>query len=289
MSSSSSDDESSSSESGSAPVEAKAEAKPEDKPEAQKRKAEEVAADSGSDSDDEEEDSEESGKTKQKKEKKDKKDKKGKDKKKDKKSKKNSKKSKKDKKKEKKGKVKKDKKGKKEKKGKKGKKGKRAQDNRDSVSTQFGKYGILKTEDFYNKKPEFLCWALDVKKENTDMMGQMEMKNLFKEYMEAWDSMMSKKRQTKKRGDDMSEAHSAALASFDDEKARREEVKHLQAKKHEEMITSEVRKMKGDKEKVQNMQTQARLRTQMDMLYKAGHTKEADKIAARLKPDPNPM
>merc|ERR1711957_776153 len=132
---------------------------------------------------------------------------------------------------------------------------------RDAVSTQFGKFGVLKAEDFFNKKPEFLAWALEVKKENTDTMGQMEMKNLFKEYIEdyntatmpskkyynlqLWDAMMSKKRQQKKRGDDMSDAQKTALASFDDEKARREEIKHLQAKKHDDIITNEVRKMRG--------------------------------------------
>merc|ERR1712151_730520 len=94
---------------------------------------------------------------------------------------------------------------------------------------------------------------------------------------------MSKKRQARKRGDDMTDAQKASLTSFDDEKARREEIKHLQAKKQEEMITTEVREMKADKEKVSNMQTQARLKTQMDMLHKAGHSKEAQKIADRIK------
>merc|ERR1712060_408141 len=80
-----------------------------------------------------------------------------------------------------------------------------------------------------------------------DHLGQMEMKNLFKEYIEdyntatmpskkyynlqAWDNLMAKKRHKKNVGDEMSDAQKAALASFDDEKARREELKHLQAKK----------------------------------------------------------
>merc|ERR1719291_134972 len=92
--------------------------------------------------------------------------------------------------------------------------------------------------------------------------------------LQVWDSMMSKKRQQKKRGDDMSDAQKAALASFDDEKARREEIKHLQAKKHDDIITNEVRKLRVDKAKAEEMKSQDRLRTQMDMLNRTGNVKE---------------
>jgi len=289
MSSSSSDAESSSDSSAGSSSEEK-----DDKKRKKCEKEVLVSSDSDSDSDsDSSDDDEEPDKKKQKKDKKDKKKKKGKDKKKkDKKKKAN--KDKKGKKKEKKGKDKKSKK--------KAKRKKRLEKaKREAVSTQFGKYGVIKPEDFYNKKPEFLSWAMEVKKENTDTMGQMEMKNLFKEYIEdyntatmptkkyynlqAWDTLMSKKRQQKKRGDEMSDAQKAALASFDDEKARREEIKHLQAKKQDDYITSEVKKMRANKAKVEEMKTQERLRTQMDMLNKAGLSKEATKIKDRLTPD----
>merc|ERR1719277_1168719 len=96
--------------------------------------------------------------------------------------------------------------------------------------------------------------------------------------------MMSKKRQTRKRGDEMTDAQKASLTSFDDEKARREEIKHLQAKKQEDMITSEVRKMRTDKAKVTEMKHQEHLKTHMDILQKTGHSREAQKIAERLDP-----
>lgn len=163
---------------------------------------------------------------------------------------------------------------------------------------QFGKFGIIKAEDFYNKKPEFLTWAMEVKKANTDGMGQMDMKNLFKEYIEdyntatmpskkyynlqAWDTMMSKKRQKKNFGDDMTDAQKASLTSFDDEKARREEMKHLEAKKQEERVTNEVRKMRGDKDKVARMNKEDHLKAHMETLQKAGHHKAASKLAEKL-------
>merc|ERR1712187_310881 len=119
---------------------------------------------------------------------------------------------------------KKEKKGKK--KGKKGKKNKKEKSKakageRDAVSNQFGKYGVIKAEDFFNKKPEFLSWSMEVKKVNTDMLGQMQMRDLFKEYIEdyntatmpsekyydlkTWDDKMSLKRQKRTRNNDMSE------------------------------------------------------------------------------------
>merc|ERR1740138_680278 len=101
-----------------------------------------------------------------------------------------------------------------------------------SCSNQCGKYGILKAEDFFAKKAEFLVWAMEVKKANTDAMGQMQQKDLFKEYMEdyntatmpsqkyynlqAWDTKQSYKRQKRAKNDEMSETGKAALASFDD-------------------------------------------------------------------------
>jgi len=259
--------------------------------------AEVVVSDEGSDSDSDEDSSSSEDKKKKKKDKK----KKGK-------KKKDAKKGKQDKK------DKKDKKGKKDKKDKKGKskkdkkkkkvketlKKKKQLGELGSCSNQFGKYGILKAEDFFNKKAEFLVWAMEVKKANTDAMGQMQQKDLFKEYMEdyntatmpsqkyynlqAWDTKQSYKRQKRAKNNEMDDAGKAALASFDDEAARREEIRHQQAKKQEQALQDEVRRMRGDKSKVEEMRHQSQLRTHMDQLNRAGQTEQAAKIAARLAP-----
>merc|ERR1712187_525565 len=196
---------------------------------------------------------------------------------------------------------KKEKKGKK--KGKKGKKGKKDKKTgkageRDAVSNQFGKYGVVKAEDFFNKKPEFLCWSMEVKKVNTDMLGQMQMRDLFKEYIEdyntatmpsekyydlnAWDQKMSLKRQKRTRNNDMSEAQRASLASFDDESARKHEIKALQAKKQEEQLNNEVKKLRADNKKVEEMRKQDFLRNQLELTYKSGNIKEADKMRDKM-------
>jgi hypothetical protein len=187
------------------------------------------------------------------------------------------------------------KKGKKDKKGKKkGKKEKKAKGkkkkNVGASSNQFGKFGVIKVEDFFNKKPEFLAWAMEVKKENTDSMGQMQMRDLFKEYVEDyntatmpskkyynlhdWDQAMANKRHKKNKGDEMTEAQRASLASFDDETARYEEMKHLQAKKRDQQINDEVRRLRSNKDKVADMREQDAMRTHRDHLNKGGIFKE---------------
>jgi len=202
---------------------------------------------------------------------------------------------------------KKEKKGKKEKKDKKGKKDKAEKKKKgmktfnkgqkDSVSQQFGKYGVIKPEDFFNKKPEFLLWATEIKKAHIDQMGQMQQKDLFKDYIEdyntatmpsekyydlhAWDQKMATKRLRKNKGDEMSDAQRAALASFDDESARKHEIKAMQAKKQEQQIQDEVRRMRSDKLKVSEMRQQAALNNQIDMLNKAGNVKAAEKLRDR--------
>ncbi|CAE8586881.1 unnamed protein product, partial [Polarella glacialis] len=245
---------------------------------------------SGSDS---ESSSSESSSEKKKKTKKDKKKPKKKEKKK-----KDKKKGKKDKKKDK-------KKGKKEE-GKEKKKGKGAKKKNRSgvaVSNQYGKYGIIKPEDFFNKKPEFLSWAMDVKKSNTDAMGQMQQRDLFKEYIEdyntatmpckkyynmgVWEQETAAKRKKKLMATDLDEKERNSLVSFDDENARKMEMAANKAKKHENLIKQEVGNLRMNKEKAEEMMHQTRLRGQVDMLRQTGHEGKALELQARM--DPNRM
>merc|ERR1712060_45110 len=92
------------------------------------------------------------------------------------------------------------------------------------------------------------------------------------------------KQQKKLRGDDISEAQKASMASFDDERARQEEIKHLQAKKQEQAINDEVRKLRMDKGKATEMKHQASLKVQMEQLNKMGATDQAQKLRDRLDP-----
>jgi len=127
------------------------------------------------------------------------------------------------------------------------------------------------------------------------------MKDLFKEYIEdyntatmpskkyynltVWDKLQTHKRSKKIRGDDMTESQKAALASFDDERARKEEIRNLQARKQETMLKDEVSRMRMDANKVEEMKHQERLKVQMTTLNRTGNYEQAAKIGERLDPN----
>ncbi len=48
----------------------------------------------------------------------------------------------------------------------------------------FGKYGFIRESDMAAKQPEFMLWATEVKGANIELLGRLEEKELFKEYME---------------------------------------------------------------------------------------------------------
>ncbi|CAL1165531.1 unnamed protein product, partial [Cladocopium goreaui] len=146
-----------------------------------------------------------------------------------------------------------------------------------------------------------MLWAQEVRKVNTDILGQMQLKDLFKEYVEdyntatmpskkyyniqVFEQQMSNKRRKKKAETVIDTALQSSLASFDDEKARRDEVLALRAKKQENQISSEVQRLRMNKEKAEDMKHQAMLKTQQSMLSKAGQVEAAGKISERLNPN----
>lgn len=48
----------------------------------------------------------------------------------------------------------------------------------------FGKYGFIRESDMAAKQPEFILWATEVKGVNVELLGRTEEKELFKEYLE---------------------------------------------------------------------------------------------------------
>lgn len=53
---------------------------------------------------------------------------------------------------------------------------------------EFGKYGILRESDFAAKQSEFNRWAMDVKHIDVEILPKYEEKELFKEYMEDYNT-----------------------------------------------------------------------------------------------------
>lgn len=52
------------------------------------------------------------------------------------------------------------------------------------MSQDFGKFGFIRESDMAAKNAEFMLWAIEVKNVNVELIGRQEEKELFKEYME---------------------------------------------------------------------------------------------------------
>lgn len=52
----------------------------------------------------------------------------------------------------------------------------------------FGKYGYIRETDMHIKHGEFQMWCQEVKKVNVELLGRQEEKELFREYMEDYNT-----------------------------------------------------------------------------------------------------
>ncbi|KAK2968460.1 hypothetical protein RJ640_004466, partial [Escallonia rubra] len=77
-----------------------------------------------------------------------------------------------------------DKEKKKRKKGNEKKKKKKDKGMQGAVTNLWGKYGIIKETDMWNKRPEFTAWLLEVKQVNLESLPNWEEKQMFKQFME---------------------------------------------------------------------------------------------------------
>jgi carbamoylphosphate synthase large subunit len=48
----------------------------------------------------------------------------------------------------------------------------------------FGKFGYIRETDAHSKHDEFVLWAVEVKGANIELLGKTEEKEMFREYME---------------------------------------------------------------------------------------------------------
>ncbi|CAN6682546.1 unnamed protein product [Malus baccata var. baccata] len=53
-----------------------------------------------------------------------------------------------------------------------------------AVMNSWGKYGIIRETDMWNKRPEFTAWLLEVKLVNLEHLTNWEEKQMFKQFME---------------------------------------------------------------------------------------------------------
>lgn len=169
-----------------------------------------------------------------------------------------------------------------------------------AVTNSWGKYGIIREVDMWNKRPEFTAWLLEVKQVNLEALANWEEKQMFKEFMEDHNTATfpSKKyydldayhqrMMEKEKRNGLKNAGSVAVRTvFNDEEVRRLELLQERERRKEEEVTALKRSMQTGM--AQAMKQQSLLREEMMLQYKLGNFEAAAAIQKRLDPDAPPQ
>ncbi|CAN1154435.1 hypothetical protein LINPERPRIM_LOCUS41127 [Linum perenne] len=166
---------------------------------------------------------------------------------------------------------------------------------RGAVTDSWGKYGILRETDMWNKRPEFSAWLAEVKQVNLETLSNWEEKEKFKDFMEDHNTATfpSKKyynldayykRQILKEIKSGKKVQETERTIFNDEELKRQEQRREREKQKEQEV--EVLKRSMQSGMAQAMKEQALLREEMAYQYKLGNYEAAAAIQRKLEPDP---
>lgn len=164
-----------------------------------------------------------------------------------------------------------------------------------AVTNSWGKYGIIKETDMWNKRPEFTAWLAEIKQVNLESLPNWEEKQLFKQFMEDHNTATfpskkyynldayyrSKMEKESRRG--VKKVVDDERTVFNDEEQRRQELMREREKHKEEQVEALKREMQSGM--AQAMKEQAQLREEMAYQYKLGNFEAAAAIQRRLDPD----
>ncbi|KAK7324586.1 hypothetical protein VNO77_28263 [Canavalia gladiata] len=164
-----------------------------------------------------------------------------------------------------------------------------------AVTNSWGKYGVIKETDMWNKRPEFTAWLSEVKQVNLENLSNWEEKQMFKEFMEDHNTATfpSKKyynldahyrrQMEKERQKGFKKVRATERTVFNDEEQRRQELLQAREKHKEEQVMALKHSMQSGM--AQAMKEQAQLREEMAYQYKLGNFEAAAAIQRRLDPD----
>ncbi|XP_050883066.1 vicilin-like seed storage protein At2g18540 [Lathyrus oleraceus] len=175
------------------------------------------------------------------------------------------------------------------------KKEKKERGKKGAVTNLWGKYGIIRETDMWNKRPEFTAWLAEVKLVNMEHLSNWEEKQMFKEFMEDHNTATfpSKKyysldayyrrQMEKEMQKGIKKVKAKERTVFNDEEQRRQELLQAREKHKEEQVIALKREMESGM--AQAMKEQAQLREEMAYQYKLGNFEAAAAIQRRLDPD----
>ncbi|MEW5303490.1 MAG: hypothetical protein WDW36_006176 [Sanguina aurantia] len=164
----------------------------------------------------------------------------------------------------------------------------------------FGKYGILHEIDYNSKSSEFIRWALDVRKVDVEAMSKAEEKELFRDFMEDYNTATLPHR--KYYNLDVYEREKAAKEAIKAAKAggkgkaktlinpKDDEAAIKAARDADRVAVLEARQLDAYKalqygNRAQEMREQDLMRQQMSLAYRTGDLAKAALLAKKLKPD----
>lgn len=164
-----------------------------------------------------------------------------------------------------------------------------------AVTNSWGKYGVIRETDMWNKRPEFTAWLAEVKQVNLESLPNWEEKQLFKQFMEDHNTATFpskkyynldayyKRKMEKEIKHGFKKVRHTERTEFNDEEMRRQELLMAREKQKEEEVEALKRAMQSGM--AQAMKEQAQLREEMAYQYKIGNFEAAAAIQRRLDPD----
>ncbi|KAL7186315.1 hypothetical protein ACSBR2_028124 [Camellia fascicularis] len=164
-----------------------------------------------------------------------------------------------------------------------------------AVTNSWGKYGIIKETDMWNKRPEFTAWLAEVKQVNLESLPNWEEKQMFKQFMEDHNTATFpsrkyynldadfKRKMEKEQKKGIKNVLQTERTVFNDEEQRRQEMLEVRERQKEKEVDALKRSMQSGM--AQAMKEQAQLREEMAYQYKLGNFEAAAAIQRRLDPD----
>jgi len=166
------------------------------------------------------------------------------------------------------------------------------------VKTGYGAYGIIREQDLFEKRSEFQAWAIDVKKVDIESMPKSEEKELFKSFVEDFNTatlphekyynldIYERKQAAKAARKAAANAQPTEKTAFQDEQDRRAELAEQRRVAEAERLRDAYNQLKFTAVgKADDMREQEYMRMQMQQAYRLGDTELAEKLKSRLKPD----
>jgi len=153
----------------------------------------------------------------------------------------------------------------------------------------FGKYGILKESDFFNKQRDFEVWLSEVKQIPSFSGPKRELMNYFKEYCEDYNTAtLPHEKYYNYEKWEMEEYNKKKLSSASNI-SKTDEMRHWEemARKKEEKRRLEEERIRQsmNKEKIEQMKRQQLLKHELELAYKTGDEVKRRKLQKQLEPD----